>query len=85
MFSMYVLKSKKDGKLYFGYTSDLKKRLKEHNSGKVLSTKSRAPFKLVYLEGYASAYDAKKREHNLKLGARAWRQLMIRIKRSTAS
>lgn len=85
MFSMYVLKSKKDGKLYFGYTSDLKRRLKEHNSGKVPSTKFRAPLSLVYVEGYASADDAKKREHNLKLGARAWRQLLIRIKRSITS
>ncbi|MEK7553394.1 MAG: GIY-YIG nuclease family protein, partial [Patescibacteria group bacterium] len=31
MFYVYILKSKKDGELYFGYTSDLIERLKEHN------------------------------------------------------
>jgi len=34
MFYVYILKSEKDGKLYIGYTNDLKRRLEEHNSGK---------------------------------------------------
>ncbi|NCO44877.1 GIY-YIG nuclease family protein, partial [Candidatus Wolfebacteria bacterium] len=72
---MYIIKSLKDGKLYFGSTSDLKKRLKEHNSGLNQSTKSRRPFKLVYYEAYVSKEDAKQREQNLKLRARALRQL----------
>jgi putative endonuclease len=81
---MYILKSLKDGKLYFGSTSNIKTRLKEHNSGLVKSTKSRRPFRIVYLEGYASAREARQREHNLKLNARALRQLMNRIKESAS-
>ena len=78
MFYMYILKDQ-SGKLYFGYTQDLKNRIKEHNSGLVRSTKSRIPLHCVYYEAYASKNDAVKREHNLKLRARALRQLTIRI------
>ncbi len=43
MHYVYVLLSKRDGKLYLGFTTDLKQRLKEHNGGKVQSTKPRRP------------------------------------------
>ncbi len=82
MFYMYILKSLKDKKLYIGSTNNLPRRLKEHNSGLVPSTKPRTPFKLVYFEGYASEDEARHREHNLKLQARALTQLLKRISRS---
>ncbi|MGD0977501.1 MAG: GIY-YIG nuclease family protein [Minisyncoccia bacterium] len=82
MFYTYILRSRKDKKYYFGYTKDLRKRLKEHNLGLVKSTKTRVPFYLVYYEAYASRQDATKREHNLKLRAKALRQLVNRIKSS---
>ncbi|MEK7635350.1 MAG: GIY-YIG nuclease family protein [Patescibacteria group bacterium] len=82
MFYVYVLKSKKDNNLYVGSTNDLKRRFQEHNSGKARSTKSRAPFNLVYYESYTSESDARKREHNLKLDGRALAQLKVRIKES---
>lgn len=66
MYYVYVIKSEKDGKLYTGYTSDLKKRLSEHNSGKVKSTKNRRKFKLIYCEACLSQKDALKREKYLK-------------------
>jgi len=70
--------------LYIGSTRDLKSRIKEHNLGLVLSTKPRRPFKLVYIEGYSVEKEARQRESNLKLGARALRQLKNRIKESIA-
>jgi len=82
MFAVYILKSLKDQFPYIGYSSNLKKRIVEHNSGKVFSTKIRRPFKLVYCEVYLSKDDAVKREHNLKLYGRARSQLMKRIKKS---
>lgn len=85
IFYTYILKSVKDGNLYIGSTSNLVRRLKEHNSGQSESTKLRKPFKIIYFEGYASEDDARHREHNLKLRARALRQLMNRIKKSLAS
>ena len=82
MFFIYIIKSRKDENLYIGYTNDLRKRLKEHNSGLVGATKSRRPLHLVYYEAYISKQDATKREHNLKLRAKALRQLIIRIESS---
>jgi len=82
MFYVYILKSKKDGDLYFGYTNNLEQRLKEHNSGLVRSTKSRISLYCAYYEAYLSKGDAVKREHNLKLRAKALRQLLIRIQGS---
>lgn len=49
-FYTYVLKSEKNGILYTGTTNNLKKRLKEHNSGLVMSTKDKIPLKLIYFE-----------------------------------
>lgn len=85
MFFMYILKSLKDSKLYIDSTNNLPQRLKEHNAGHVTSTKSRAPLKLVYLEGYTVEEEARHREHNLKLRARALRQLLNRIEKSIGS
>lgn len=79
MFFVYILKSLKDNQCYTGYTNNLKRRIEEHNSGKSKSTKPRAQFKLIYYEAYVSEKDAKRREHNLKLRARALAQLRKRL------
>ena len=63
---VYVLLSEKDHKFYIGITSDLKKRLEEHNSGKVSTTRNRRPLKLIYWEGCLNQQDAAKREKYLK-------------------
>ena len=71
--------------MYLGYTSNLPRRIREHNSKLNTSTKSRAPFKLVYYEAYSNLQDATKRESNLKLRAKALAQLTGRIRNSVAS
>ena len=63
---VYVLQSEKDRNFYIGVTSDIKKRLEDHNSGKVSTTKSRRPLKLIYWEGCLNNKDAAKREKYLK-------------------
>ena len=70
--------------MYVGSTNDLKKRFKEHNDGKVFSTKPRRPFELVYYEAYKVESDARNREKNLKLRSRAFTQLKKRIEKSVA-
>lgn len=82
MFYVYILKSKKDNNFYIGSTNDLKRRINEHNSGLVFSTKSRMPFELVYYEAYKAEGDARKREKSLKLRSRAFAQLKKRINES---
>jgi putative endonuclease len=64
----YVLKSIKDRKLYVGWTNDLKSRINEHNSGKVMATKGRVPLELIYFEACLSREKAIKREKQLKTG-----------------
>ena len=43
---MYILRSMTDKNLYIGSTNNIRRRLTEHNSGGVDSTKSRIPFSL---------------------------------------
>jgi len=66
MYYVYVLKSKKDGQFYVGYTADLRKRLDLHNKGKVESTRYRRPLELVYCEACLNEEDALHRERYLK-------------------
>jgi len=82
MFYFYILQSKKDKHLYFGYTDDLKQRFKDHNQGRVISTKNRRPFILVYYEAYNSKRDAQEREKQIKRRAKALISLKRRIKNS---
>jgi putative endonuclease len=79
MFYVYILRSKKDDKLYIGYTSDLRRRYKVHNSGQSLATKNRRPFSLIYYEAYLSVSDAKLRERRLKQFKNSYTELKKRI------
>ena len=68
MFYVYVLKSKKDGKLYIGFTINLINRFREHRNGEVDYTKYRRPLELIYYEAYKNREIAQKRERQLKGG-----------------
>jgi len=78
MHYVYILLSWKDKKFYIGFTDDLKRRLKEHNSGKNISTKSRLPLKLIYYEAHLSKADAMRRERYFKTdkGKSSLRQML---------
>ena len=65
---IYILQSLKNNSLYIGYTLDLKKRFKEHNSGLSLATKPFIPYKLIFYEAFLNRIDAKNRETYLKGG-----------------
>lgn len=76
----YVLESLKNGQFYTGYTTDLRKRFKEHNDGKSIYAKGRGPYRLIYYEACLNEDDAKARERYLKAG-RGKRYLKYRMKR----
>lgn len=63
---LYILKSLKDNNLYVGISSDVEKRLEQHNSGKIFSTKKRRPFILLHTEVYQTRREAREREKFLK-------------------
>ena len=77
-FYVYVLQSEKDNSLYIGFSSDLRKRLKEHNRGLNFSTKSHRPWNLIHYEAYLSQSDAKRRESYLKTsqGSRLFKRML---------
>ena len=66
MYYTYVLRSKKDGKFYTGFTSDLKLRFEKHQKGQVESTKDRRPLELIYYEACIDRDDEKKKKKYLK-------------------
>lgn len=68
MFYVYVLKSLKNGRLYTGSTSNLTRRLKEHNNRQSKYTKSNVPFNLVHSEEYLTRAEVCQRELYLKTG-----------------
>jgi putative endonuclease len=84
-YSVYLLKSLKDNNYYIGYSEDVKKRFKEHQDGKVQSTKSRRPFKLIGYEKYKTKNQARYREHQLKKSAWQRKQFINKLDKSNAN
>ncbi len=79
MYYVYLIISLKDNTTYIGYTSNLIKRLKEHNQGKTKSIKHKTPFKLIYYEAYINKTIARKREIELKKNSFKKETLLKRI------
>ena len=65
---VYVLKSRKNGLKYIGFTLNVGNRLKEHNMGRNVSTRNKGPWELIYFEEYSTRLLAQKRERFLKSG-----------------
>lgn len=63
---VYILKSIRDEKQYIGSTTNIQRRIKEHNAGLVTSTKKRKPFVLKYLLEYADIKQAALMEKKFK-------------------
>ncbi len=49
-----------------GSCSDMDRRISQHNSGLVKSTKFYLPWKIVYTEEYRTLSEARKREYQVK-------------------
>ncbi len=67
MYYLYILKCA-DETLYTGITTDLKRRVKEHNGAKLGAkyTRSRRPVVLVYSKKYKDRSTAQKAEYRIK-------------------
>jgi len=74
MFTVYILRSLKNGKRYVGSTGkSANERLVEHNDGSNSWTRINSPFILIYTEEYPTITEARKRELFLKSGqGRKW-------------
>lgn len=69
---VYVLKHRGSGKIYYGNTNDLRRRLKEHGDR----------WKMIGCEGYAAEGDARERERMLKHYGQSRAHLKKRLRRS---
>ncbi len=76
--SVYIVECS-DRTLYTGWTTNMEKRLQEHNEGKdgAKYTRSRRPVKLVYQEPCSTRSDALKREREIKRMSRTEKLLLI--------
>ena len=80
MYQVYILKTTKE-KIYIGYTSDLKRRYKKHNTTRPGYTKN-DKWELKYYEAYKNKLDAQEREQQSKNHGQAKRWPKEKIKRS---
>jgi len=69
MYSVYVLKSLKNGKKYTGQTNCLERRLYQHNNEETKSNKVNAPFELVFVQECETRSESVIIEKYLKSGA----------------
>jgi len=78
MWHIYILKCS-DNSLYTGITTDISRRVTEHNNRKGGSyTRSRLPAELVYKENYLTRSQALKREIQIKNLSRAEKLTLIK-------
>jgi len=68
MYYVYIIYSEKNEKLYKGFTTNLKLRLKSHNLGRVKSTVTGRHWKLIYYQSFLNKADARREESFLKTG-----------------
>lgn len=67
-----------NGEYYVGSTTDINKRLHEHEIGRGCDfTAARRPVKLIYTEEYATIEEAYKRERQLHGWSRAKKEALI--------
>lgn len=67
-----------DGTYYTGYTTDVERRVAEHNAGKGAKyTRGRTPVELVYAEAHDSKSAAMSREYELKQLSRAEKERLV--------
>jgi len=64
--SCYILYSSKLDKYYVGSTTDMPRRLEDHNRGKEKFTRTGCPWILVYTEVFIELLDARRRELYIK-------------------
>ena len=67
-----------DGSYYTGYTTNVERRVAEHNAGEGAKyTRGRRPVELVHVERFASRSEALSREHEVKALDRARKEALV--------
>lgn len=67
-----------DGSYYTGYTTDVERRVEEHDEGEGAAyTRGRTPVELVYTERFRSRSAAMTREHEIKTFSRPEKERLV--------
>lgn len=75
-----------DGTYYTGYTTDIGRRVKEHNQGiGAKYTRGRRPVTLLYYEEYSSKSKAMKREYEIKELKKSEKEKLIYTEKKAAT
>jgi putative endonuclease len=75
---VYIITNKRNGTLYTGVTSDLKKRIWEHKEGVIDGFSKKYGLKsLVWFEVHDDIEEAIRREKQIKKWERKWKLRMI--------
>ena len=83
MFVVYIIQNDSSLENYIGVTSDLKRRIQEHNSnGNKHTTRKNGKWILIYAEAYRSKIDSYQREKRLKSHGSGNIELFKRLKNS---
>ena len=86
MYIVYVLEHSDTKQLYVGYTTNLKRRVREHNAhGRKFTTRKTGEWILIYAEAYRDEHDAREREQKLKIHGSAMNSLLKRLSKSRLS
>lgn len=74
----------KDGSLYTGWTTDLKRRISAHNAGTGAKyTKTRRPVRLIYWEEFETKQEAMRREYAIKHMSRPEKLKLIELRKQS--
>ena len=75
---VYVLECA-DGTFYTGYTTDVERRVTEHDAGEGAKyTRGRTPVELIHAERFESRSAAMSREYEIKTLSRAEKERLVR-------
>ena len=62
MYHVYILLNETETRTYTGVTDDVNKRLDEHNAGRVKSSNSYRPYRLIHTESFETLSEARQKE-----------------------
>ena len=77
MYFVYIIESIRDGDFYKGSTKDYIRRLEQHNSGESQFTRSKMPWKLIFVSSFESKKEALIEEKRLKRSNKKYLQWLI--------
>jgi putative endonuclease len=81
MYHIYILLNEAGTKTYTGVAIDVDKRLREHNAGRVASSKPHRPYKIIHVESFKTLTEARQREKFYKstTGRRKLKQIFFQL------